>query len=112
MSSQRAFYAGTKIVAVAKNYAKHKVEMGGTPEKLSRPAVFLKPNSSVIREGTPIVRPRGVDVLHHEVELGVVISKRCRRVPAGAWRSVVGGYCVGLDMTARDLQAAAKAGGM
>lgn len=41
------FYRGSKIVAVAKNYAAHKVEMGGTPKRLARPAMFLKPNSSV-----------------------------------------------------------------
>jgi acylpyruvate hydrolase len=116
-------YAGTKIVAVAKNYAKHKVEMGGTPAKLPSPAIFLKPNSSVVRispspspsqssSSSSVVIPRAVTDLHHEVELGVVIGARCKRARASDWRSYVSGYCVGLDMTARDHQSVAKRDGM
>lgn len=63
--------------------------------------------------GASIVRPRGIGALHHEVELGVVIGKRCKSLPvSGDWRAVVSGYCLALDMTARDEQAAAKADGM
>jgi len=100
------------IVAVAKNYAKHKVEMGGTPAKLERPVFFLKPASSVVREPSPIVRPSRVTDLHHEVELGVVVSRTCSRAAPAEWRSYVRGYVLALDMTARDLQAAAKRDGM
>jgi acylpyruvate hydrolase len=110
--SRPATYAGSKIVAVAKNYAKHKVEMGGTAARLEQPAVFLKPNSSVIHPGSPIVKPAVVRELHYEVELGVVISQRATRVVAADWRRYVGGYLLGLDMTARDLQAKAKKEGM
>jgi acylpyruvate hydrolase len=105
-------YRGSKIVAVAKNYAKHKVEMGGTPERLESPAIFLKPNSSVVYEGSPIIRPASVKDLHYEVELGVVISKRCKAIRASDWSNFVYGYCLGLDMTARDVQAAAKKAGL
>jgi len=105
------FYSGTKILAIGKNYAKHKVEMGGTAARLDVPLFFLKPNSSVIRPGAPIVLPRAVKDLHHEVELGVVIGKRAKHVPADRWAEYVSGYCLGLDMTARDLQAKAKASG-
>ena len=112
MPNSHLRYAGSKIVAVAKNYAKHKVEMGGTPERLDAPAFFLKPNSSVISVGQSIVRPAGVAELHHEVELGVVIAHPCRRIRAADWRKYVRGYVLGLDMTARDLQAKAKAAGM
>ncbi len=100
------------IVAVAKNYAKHKVEMGGTPAKLERPCFFLKPSSSIVRAPFPIVKPARVRELHHEVELGVVISRRCSRAAASEWRSFVRGYVLALDMTARDLQADAKKMGM
>ena len=113
------FFSGTKIVAVAKNYPLHRAEMKGleaaagvspaaSPE---RPFFFLKPTSSVALPGAPIVRPSRVTDLHHEVELGVVISRRCVRARAGEWRSFVGGYVLALDMTARCLQAAAKKAG-
>ena len=107
------FYSGSKIIAVAKNYAAHKVEMGGSPHRLTRPALFIKPNSSVIFPGSSIIRPRGIGALHYEVELGVVIGKRCKAVPVTSdWRDFVSGYCLALDMTARDEQAEAKATGM
>ena len=98
----------SKIVAVAKNFAKHALEMGGSGAKPQRVTFFVKPASSVVYEGSPILRPRPCQDLHHEVELGVVISQRCRSAAAEDWRSYVAGYLVGLDMTARDLQAQAK----
>lgn len=105
------FFAGTKLVCVAKNYAAHALEMGGSATKRSRPSFFVKPTSCVIHEGAAIVRPARCGELHHEVELGVVISRRCSRVRADAWREYVGGYLCALDMTARDLQTAAKKAG-
>lgn len=106
-----ARYSGTKIVAIGKNYSKHKVEMGGTPERLEQPLFFLKPSSSVINVGEHVVKPAAVAELHHEVELGVVVGKRAHKIKPEAWRDYVSGYVVGLDMTARDLQAKAKSAG-
>ena len=111
-SVSRAVYWGTKVVAVAKNYGAHKVEMGGTPERAAAPAIFLKPNSSVIGPGGTIVKPSNVRELHFEVELGVVIGRRATRVAAADWRSAVAGYVLGLDMTARDVQGRAKLAGL
>jgi len=99
------------VAQIGKNYAKHKVEMGGTPDKLKQPLFFFKPNSSVIADGEPIVRPAACTELHHEVELGVVIKGRVKHVAAADWRSVVGGWVLSLDMTARDWQSEAKAKG-
>ena len=110
------YYKGSKLVCVAKNYAAHKVEMGGTPERLPNPAIFLKPSSSVIAPGLPIVIPRAVLDLHHEVELGLVIGgkgdKPCKNIKAAEWEQYVSGYVLALDMTARDHQAQAKKDGM
>jgi acylpyruvate hydrolase len=108
------FAGSRKIVCAAKNYAAHKVEMGGSSARLERVAMFLKPPSSVIYPGQSIVKPSAmVGAIHHEVELGVIIGKKCKRVPASAdWKALVSGYCLALDMTARDEQAAAKASGM
>lgn len=104
-------YAGTKIVAIGRNYAAHAREMGGAGVRPEVPLFFLKPNSSVVHPGSPIVKPRAVKELHHEVELGVVIGARARYMKAGDWARHVSGYCLGLDMTSRDLQARAKATG-
>jgi acylpyruvate hydrolase len=96
---------------IGKNYAKHKVEMGGTAERLSKPLFFLKPNSSIIAPGEPIVIPTGCKEVHHEVELGVIISGTARKVTEADAMSFVGGWVLSLDMTARDWQADAKAKG-
>ena len=52
--------------------------------------------------------PSQVKDLHYEVELGVVIGKEGRDIPEESAMSHVGGYALALDMTARDLQSAAK----
>lgn len=58
------------------------------------------------------MKPADVKEFHHEVELGVVISRQARRITEEDALKYVGGYCVALDMTARDLQTKAKAGGL
>jgi acylpyruvate hydrolase len=114
--SQRSVDAGGcghgAAAQIGKNYAKHKVEMGGTAERLERPCFFFKPNSSVIGPGETAVRPAGCTDLHHEIELGVVIKGRVKGLAQSEWKSAVAGYVLGVDLTARDWQTEAKATGM
>ncbi len=94
----------SKVVGIGRNYAAHAAEMGGdVPDE---PLMFLKPNTSVIGPGDPIFYPRQTGELHYEGELAVVIGRICRDVPATVEdvSSVVWGYTVGNDVTARDLQ--------
>lgn len=108
-----AVFRGSKVVAIGKNYAKHVIEMGGKGAKAPEaPMFFIKPASSVIYEGQPIRLPKGIGEVHHEVELGVIIGKRGYKISPDSWREYVSGYLVGLDMTARDLQAKAKLAGL
>ncbi|XP_065184870.1 uncharacterized protein LOC135815491 [Sycon ciliatum] len=101
---------GRKIVAVGRNYGAHAAELNNPLPK--EPLLFLKPTSSYIEEGQAIKVPRQCQELHHEVELGVVIGKRCSGVDESSALSYVGGYTLALDMTARDLQSAAKKAGL
>lgn len=55
--------------------------------------------------------PLGCNNFHHEIELGVIISKKCSRITKDQAMDHVGGYCLALDMTARDFQEYAKAKG-
>ena len=64
----------------------------------------IQPPSAYITAGQKIEIPLGCNDLHHEIELGVVISKQCKRVTEDAAMNYVGGYCLALDMTARDFQ--------
>ena len=95
-----------KIVAAGQNYADHTKEMGARPSKT--PILFLKPATSIIHQGEPIVFPSAGALLHHEVELGVVVARDCKDVAAAQAEGVMFGYLLALDLTLRDLQADAK----
>ncbi|XP_038057825.1 acylpyruvase FAHD1, mitochondrial-like [Patiria miniata] len=105
-SLSRFVETGRKIICVGRNYAAHAAELGNTIP--AEPIIFLKPTTAFITEGTPIRAPPGCNNLHHEVELGVVISRPGRDIPESSAMDHVGGYTLALDMTARDLQDAAK----
>ena len=94
----------SKVVCIGKNYADHVAEMGGTAP--ADPVVFLKPSTSVIGPGDPIVLPRNSNRVDHEAELGIVIGRLCREVPKERALDVVLGYTCGNDVTARDHQQA------
>ena len=92
----------SKIVAVALNYKAHAAEQGKPlpPE----PLFFLKPSTAVIGPGEAIELPPGVGRVDHEAEVGLVIGRRARRVPAErAAEYILGVTCVN-DVTARELQ--------
>lgn len=92
----------SKVVGVGSNYAAHVAEMG--EEVPPEPVLFLKPNTSVIGPGEPIVLPRWSQEVHHEAELAVVISRLCKDVPRERVGEVVLGYTAANDVTARDIQ--------
>ncbi len=91
-----------KVVCVGLNYRDHLAEQGG--ELPPRPLLFAKFGNAIVGDGEPIVRPEGCHALDREVELGVVIGRRARRVPAAAAMDHVAGYVVVNDVTARDWQ--------
>ena len=91
-----------KIVCVGLNYADHVAEGGrAAPE---RPLLFAKFSNTVVGDGEPIIRPEGTHALDLEVELGVVIGRRARRVAAADALAHVAGYVVLNDVSARDWQ--------
>jgi len=91
-----------KVVCVGLNYAAHVAE-GGRPAP-THPLLFGKFANAVIGDGEPIVRPEGSHALDLEVELGVVIGRRARRVTAARAMDHVAGYVVVNDVSARDWQ--------
>ena len=93
----------SKIVCVGKNYLDHAKEMGGG-ELPTDPLLFLKPSSSIIGPGEPIVLPRLSTHVDHEAEIGIVIKDRLRKVSeAEAMRGIAGFVCLN-DVSARDWQ--------
>lgn len=96
----------SKIICVGRNWAAHAKEMDAAVPK--EPILFLKPSSALIASGGTIRLPRGVGRVDHEVELGVVVGNRLNNMSKEAVMEGIRGWCLALDVTARDHQATAK----
>ena len=99
-----------RIYCIGRNYAEHAREMGAAVDR-GNPLFFCKPADAVVADGTPIAYPLATSDLHHEVEMVVALHSGSAGIAVDAALSHVFGYAVGLDLTRRDLQAAAKAKG-
>ena len=106
-----------RIYCVGRNFADHAREMGAavaaSPAERGSPVFFMKPADAVC-SAESIPYPTATNDLHHEVELVVALGADA---PPGVLapeqaQALVFGYSVGLDLTRRDLQAAAKAKGL
>jgi fumarylpyruvate hydrolase len=95
-----------RILCVGRNYAAHRREMGG--DNRDPPFFFAKPADAVVPPGRDPAYPPRTANLHHEIELVVAIGAAGRDVAVGDALSLVYGYAVGVDLTRRDLQNAAK----
>jgi 2-keto-4-pentenoate hydratase/2-oxohepta-3-ene-1,7-dioic acid hydratase in catechol pathway len=92
----------TKIVCVGRNYRAHARELGN--EVPSEPLLFLKPPSSLLAPGQPIVLPRASTQVEFEGEIGVVLREGLRNVDATHAAGAIAGVVALNDVTARDLQ--------
>lgn len=92
-----------KIICVGLNYRDHVAEGAGR-EAPEWPLLFAKFSNAIIGDGEAIVRPEGTHALDLEVELGVVVGRRARRVAEADAMDHVAGYVVVNDVSARDWQ--------
>jgi len=92
----------SKIVCVGRNYVEHAKEHDVEVPKV--PLIFLKPPSSIISPGEPIILPPQSQQVEHEAELVAIIGKRTRGITPEQAHAHIYGYTVGNDVTARDLQ--------
>ncbi len=92
----------TKIICIGRNYAAHAAELGNEVPK--EPLIFLKPPSSLIRDGESIRLPTVSKQVEYEGEIGVVVSHPLRRASRDQAGAAVGGIVAANDVTARDLQ--------
>ncbi|MBR1973716.1 MAG: fumarylacetoacetate hydrolase family protein [Candidatus Methanomethylophilaceae archaeon] len=96
----------SKIVCVGWNYRPHIVETDAVFPK--EPIIFIKPPSCIIHDGEPIVIPEGVTNVQHEVELALIVGKRCKNVPEQGALEHISHVAVFNDITARDMQTSAR----
>lgn len=95
-----------RILCVGRNYTAHRVEMGG--DDRDPPFFFTKPADAVVTPGRDPAYPSRTENLHHEIELVVAIGAAGTDVAVGDALGLILGYAVGVDLTRRDLQNAAK----
>ncbi len=92
----------SKIVCVGLNYIDHAKELNmGIPEE---PIIFLKPTSSIIYNNDRVILPKQSNRVDYEVELAVIINKKCKNVKKEDAFKYIKGYTILNDITARDLQ--------
>lgn len=102
-------YPVSKVVCVGSNYAKHIQEMGGAmPEE---PVLFIKPETALCDIRQPLVVPQDFGLVHHEVELAVLIGATLRNASQQQVHKAIVGYGVALDLTLREVQDKMKKAG-
>jgi len=99
-----------KIICIGRNYANHIAELNN--EKPLEPVVFLKPDSAVLLKQHPFVIPEFSSDIHHEVEVLVKINKVGKYIEPKFAHKYYDEIGLGIDFTARDLQAKLKEKGL
>lgn len=99
--------AFNNVYCIGRNYVQHAKELGNSVEE--QPVVFLKTNSCITTDTTIYLPPKDFSAdIHHEVELVLYIKEDTNYISSEAALNIVGGYTIGLDLTARDLQTILK----
>jgi fumarylpyruvate hydrolase len=99
-----------RIYCVGRNYAAHAREMGHDPDR-EPPFFFQKNPDTIIPDGGNFPYPDKSNDVHFEIELVIALFKGGKDIEEAEAMACVFGYAVGLDMTRRDLQGAAKKSG-
>lgn len=99
-----------KIIAIGRNYSEHAKELNNPiPEK---PVLFLKPDTSVLKGNKPFYHPNFSNDIHHEIEVVLKICKEGKYISQKFAHKYYEEIGLGIDFTARDLQANQKAKGL
>tara|TARA_Y100000385_G_scaffold288376_2_gene354827 strand:+ start:2113 stop:2778 length:666 start_codon:yes stop_codon:yes gene_type:complete len=98
-----------KIICIGRNYAEHAKELGNAIP--TEPLFFLKPDSAVLAHRHPFYIPAWTSEVHHEVELLIRICRNGKSIQPEFAHRYFDAVSLGIDFTARDAQAEAKAKG-
>jgi len=99
-----------KIICIGRNYTEHIEELAN--EKPTEPVVFLKPDTAILLKKQPFFIPDFSDDVHHEVEVLVKIDRIGKYIDSKFAHKYYGQIGLGIDFTARDLQAKLKEKGL
>lgn len=99
-----------KIFCVGRNYAEHAKELGNAvPEE---PVIFMKPKTALMQSNAPFYYPEFSNELHYEAEVVLRICKNGKYVTEESAHNYYDAFTIGIDFTARDLQAELKKKGL
>jgi 2-keto-4-pentenoate hydratase/2-oxohepta-3-ene-1,7-dioic acid hydratase in catechol pathway len=99
-----------KIICAGLNYKQHTIEMNWPFP--AEPVLFLKPDSAIVRNNKPFFLPDFSKDIHYEVEVVIKISKLGKGISAKYASRYFDEVTVGIDITARDIQAKMKKAGL
>jgi 2-keto-4-pentenoate hydratase/2-oxohepta-3-ene-1,7-dioic acid hydratase in catechol pathway len=99
-----------KIFCVGRNYADHAKELGNAvPEE---PVIFMKPKTALMQSNAPFYYPEFTNELHYEAEVVLRICKNGKYVDEASAHKYYDAFTIGIDFTARDVQAELKKKGL
>ncbi len=99
-----------KIFCVGRNYADHAKELGNeVPEE---PVIFMKPKTALMQSNAPFYYPEFSNELHYEVEIVLRICKNGKYIDPDTADKYFDAFTIGIDFTARDIQAELKKKGL
>lgn len=99
-----------KIICIGRNYAEHAKEMKS--EVPTEPVFFMKPDTALLKDSEPFYYPDFTKDLHHEIEIVIKINKVGKHIEEQFAHKYYDEIGLGIDFTARDLQAQCKAKGL
>ncbi|XHR93070.1 fumarylacetoacetate hydrolase family protein [Mucilaginibacter sp. UC70_90] len=99
-----------KIIAIGRNYAEHAKELNNPVP--TTPVIFMKPDTALLKENKPFYHPDFSEDIHHEIELVLKISKEGKHISEKFAANYYEEIGLGIDFTARDVQARHKEKGL
>lgn len=99
-----------KIICIGMNYRKHALELGRPVP--TEPVVFLKPDSSLLKNNKPFFLPDFSNMIQYETELVVKIGKLGKGIEPKFALRYIDEITLGIDITARDIQNRNSAAGL
>ena len=99
-----------KFICIGRNYAEHAKELGN--EVPDEPVIFIKPKSALLQTNCPFYYPEFTNELHYECEVVLRISKNGKYLQERTASKYYDAISVGIDFTARDIQAELKKKGL
>lgn len=99
-----------KIICIGRNYVEHAKELNNPVPK--RPVIFMKPDTALLQKNNPFFYPEFSKDIHYETELVLKICKNGRHIEERFAYKYYNEIGIGIDFTARDIQAECKAKGL